>query len=88
MRPPVVMHGSNLFTLSAMVAIGMGVSLVPRMMSNSTGGGLRGTTYRPFTGLSPTRPLTLAWSLLRYRTLAARAFATMATAMLRDSRGK
>jgi LysR family hydrogen peroxide-inducible transcriptional activator len=83
LRPPVVMHGSNLFTLSTMVAIGMGVSLVPRMMSDSPARGVRGTTYRPFTGDPPTRPLTLLWSLLRYRTLAARAFSAMATAMLR-----
>jgi LysR family transcriptional regulator, hydrogen peroxide-inducible genes activator len=83
LRPPVVMHGSNLFTLSAMVAIGMGVSLVPRMMSESPACHMRGIAYRPFTGAPPKRPLTLMWSLLRYRTLAARAFATMAATMLR-----
>lgn len=83
LQRPVVMHGSNLFTLSAMVAIGMGVSLVPQMMSESPARGVRGIAYRPFAGQAPARPLTLSWSLLRYRTLAARAFASMTAAMLR-----
>ena len=87
LRPPVVMHGSNLFTLSAMVAIGMGVSLVPQMMNTGAEGGqcaVRGCAFRGFAGdETPSRPLTLLWPLLRYRTRAARAFADMAAALLR-----
>ena len=85
LRPPVVMHGSNLFTLSAMVAIGMGVSLVPRMMAASSTCVVRGCAFRPFAvGDVPTRELTLLWPLLRYRTQAARVFAEMATGLLRS----
>lgn len=88
LRPPVVMHGSNLFTLSAMVAIGMGVSLVPRMMAVSSTCVVRGCAFRPFAGGDvPTRELTLLWPLLRYRTQAARAFAEMAMSLLRSSGG-
>lgn len=86
LRPPVVMHGSNLFTLSAMVAGGMGVSLVPRMMAMNRTCSVRGCTFRPFAGDPPTRPLTLLWPLLRYRSAAARAFAKMATAAVRPKR--
>lgn len=82
LQPPVVMHGSNLATLSAMVSAGIGVSLVPQMMQASGTCAARGTTFRPFAGERPTRPLTLIWPLLRHRTLAVRAFAEMARKML------
>lgn len=90
-RPPVVMHGDNLFTLASMVAAGTGVSLVPRMMAEGATCAVRGCTFRPFARAKgeplPSRPLTLLWPLLRHRTRAARAFAEMAAAMLRgDSR--
>ncbi len=85
LRPPVVMYGSNLFTLSAMVAIGMGVSLVPRMMAESRASVVvADCAFRPFTGEPPTRPLTLLWPLLRYRTRAARAFAARVTEALAE----
>ena len=84
LQPPVVMHGSNLATLSAMVAVGMGVSLVPQMMSSSGTCAAKGCTFRPFAGECPTRPLTLIWPLLRHRTLAVRAFGEMARSMLKS----
>jgi LysR family hydrogen peroxide-inducible transcriptional activator len=88
-RPPVVMHGDSLFTLATMVAAGTGVSIVPRMMADG-GAAVRGCAFRPFAPArdvpAPTRSLTLLWPLLRYRTLAARAFAAMATATLRARR--
>jgi LysR family hydrogen peroxide-inducible transcriptional activator len=77
LRPPVVMHGSNLFTLASMVAIGMGVSLVPQMMADCGACVFRGCAFRAFKSDRPTRPITLLWSLLRYRTLAAREFERM-----------
>lgn len=85
-RLPVIMYGSNLFTLAAMVAAGMGVSLVPGMMTVPGGPSLvSGCAFRQFAGAdAPTRPLTLAWPLLRYRTLAAKAFAKLAVALLRN----
>lgn len=86
-RPPVVMHGDSLFTLATMVAAGTGVSIVPRMMADG-GAAIRGCAFRAFAATReaaapPSRPLTLLWPLLRYRTLAARAFAAMATRELR-----
>lgn len=90
-RPPVVMHGDNLFTLASMVSIGMGVSLVPQMMADCPTCAVRGCVFRPFERTRgepwPERPLTLLWPLLRHRTRAARAFAEMATAMLSDTAG-
>jgi LysR family transcriptional regulator, hydrogen peroxide-inducible genes activator len=71
------MYGSNLLTLAAMVTTGMGVTLVPRMMAKCQRCAVRGVAFRPFAEEIPTRPITLVWSMLRYRTAAARAFGTM-----------
>jgi LysR family hydrogen peroxide-inducible transcriptional activator len=82
LHPPVVMHGSNLLTLAAMVTAGMGVTLVPRMMADCRRCAVRGVRFRPFVREVPTRPITLVWSMLRYRTAAARAFGEMLTSAL------
>lgn len=74
LHPPVVMHGSNLLTLASMVMAGLGVTLVPQMMAQCRSCSMRGVAYRPFAAPLPTRPITLLWSMLRYRTAAARAF--------------
>jgi LysR family hydrogen peroxide-inducible transcriptional activator len=74
--PPIIMQGSNLFTLAAMVASNMGVSMVPAMMMQAPLP--RDVVFHDFKGDKPVRPLTLLWSLLRYRTLASREFANMA----------
>jgi LysR family hydrogen peroxide-inducible transcriptional activator len=71
-RPPVFMRGAQLSTVAAMVAAGLGVSVVPEMMCNAAS--WPGCAIRSIAGESPTRDICLAWSLLRYRTNAARAF--------------
>lgn len=71
-RPAVFMRGAQLSTIAAMVAAGLGVSVVPEMMCRAAR--WDGCAFRPIAGESPTRDLCVAWSLLRYRTNAARAF--------------
>jgi DNA-binding transcriptional LysR family regulator len=55
-----------------MVSAGLGVSVVPAMMAARDASASRVT--RPFAGEQPTREICLSWSLLRYRTQAAKAF--------------
>ena len=71
-RPTVVSRGAQLATIAEMVAAGLGVSVVPEMMRVQDRSKRR--VYRPFTGTRPSRDLCVVWSLLRYRTNAARAF--------------
>src|SRR5687768_17551323 len=71
-RPAVFMRGAQLSTIAAMVAAGLGVSVVPEMMCAAAR--WEGCAFRPIAGESPARDLCVAWSLLRYRTNAARAF--------------
>jgi LysR family hydrogen peroxide-inducible transcriptional activator len=71
-RPPVFMRGAQLSTVAAMVAAGLGVSVVPEMMCKAAS--WPGCAVRAIAGESPSRDICLAWSLLRYRTNAARAF--------------
>ena len=71
-NPSVVMQGAQLSTIAAMVSAGMGVSVVPRMMCDAVPPD--GVVYRPFPAPAPEREICLAWSLLRYRTNAAREF--------------
>ena len=71
-RPPVFMRGAQLSTVAAMVAAGLGVSVVPEMMCRAAS--WPGCAIRAIAGESPSRDVCLAWSLLRYRTNAARAF--------------
>jgi LysR family hydrogen peroxide-inducible transcriptional activator len=75
LRPSVVMRGAHLFTIRAMVAAGLGVSVVPAMMAVDDGSGR--CAYVPFARNPPRREITAAWSLLRYRTNAARAFVAL-----------
>jgi LysR family hydrogen peroxide-inducible transcriptional activator len=71
-RPAVFMRGAQLSTIASMVAAGLGVSVVPDMMARA--GPWPGCAVRSLAGESPSRDLCVAWSLLRYRTNAARAF--------------
>jgi LysR family hydrogen peroxide-inducible transcriptional activator len=71
-QPPVFMRGAQLSTVAAMVAAGLGVSVVPEMMCRSAK--WPGCVTRPFADESPEREICVAWSLLRYRSNAARAF--------------
>jgi LysR family hydrogen peroxide-inducible transcriptional activator len=75
LRPPVVMRGAHLFTIGAMVSAGLGVSVVPTMMALEDRTGR--CAYVPFARNPPRREITAAWSLLRYRTNAARAFVAL-----------
>ncbi|MDB5296942.1 MAG: oxyR [Phycisphaerales bacterium] len=72
LRPAVAMRGAQLSTIAEMVSAGLGVSVVPAMMADRDTNPDRVT--RPFAGERPTREICLAWSLLRYRTRAAKAF--------------
>jgi LysR family hydrogen peroxide-inducible transcriptional activator len=74
-RPTVVSRGAQLATIAEMVAGGLGVSVVPEMMRAQDRSKRR--VYRPFAGAGPSRDLCMVWSLLRYRTNAARAFGEM-----------
>jgi LysR family hydrogen peroxide-inducible transcriptional activator len=71
-RPTVVSRGAQLATIAEMVAAGLGVSVVPEMMRVQDRSKRR--VYRPFAGAIPSRDICIIWSLLRYRTNAARAF--------------
>lgn len=70
-----VLEGAQLATIAALVQRGMGVSLVPALMK---GGHYPGCWFGPVTDPRPTRPICLAWSILRYRSKGARAFIEIA----------
>lgn len=70
-RPNVVMRGAQLGTIAEMVSAGLGISVVPAMMASRDRSATRVSV--PFAGEEPTRDICLAWSLVRYRTQAARA---------------
>lgn len=86
LRQPAVMHGSNLFTLALMVAAGAGITLIPEMMARDATCSLSGVAFRPLRGQAPARPITLVWSVLRYRSQAARQFADMVERLLADNK--
>ncbi|MHC4938897.1 MAG: LysR family transcriptional regulator [Planctomycetota bacterium] len=71
-RPTIVSRGAQLATIAEMIAAGLGVSVVPEMMRAQDRSKRR--VYRPFAGAMPSREICVVWSLLRYRTNAARAF--------------
>lgn len=72
LHPRIVMRGGQLSTLAATVASGLGVSIVPKMMSDAD---VRGDcVYLDFDRDPPSRQINLAWNLLRYRTGPSRAF--------------
>lgn len=85
-HPPIILHGAHLATLASMVSAGLGLSLVPRMMALASASDV--PVFRPLGPPRPERLLTLAWSLLRYRTRAAREFAAMAALALRAMCGR
>ncbi|MHC4550466.1 MAG: LysR family transcriptional regulator [Planctomycetota bacterium] len=71
-HPTVAAQGAQLATIAAMVSEGLGVAVVPDMMRAADRGKSR--VYLPFAGRQPKREICVVWSLLRYRTNAARAF--------------
>ena len=93
LRPPVVMRGAQLATIAAMVSSGLGVSVVPGMMARAgcrdarkgkPREGADGCIYLPFERDAPRRDIAAAWSLLRYRSNASRAFVEVLGEVLRE----
>lgn len=76
-----MLEGAQLATIAAMVERGMGVSLVPALM---TRGNYPGCWFGHVADPRPHRPICLAWSVLRYRSKAARAFIEMSRSMIKD----
>jgi len=74
-NPSVVARGAQLSTVAAMVSAGLGVSIVPDMMRAADRS--RSRVYIPFARARPERDVCLLWSLLRFRTNAARAFGAL-----------
>jgi LysR family hydrogen peroxide-inducible transcriptional activator len=73
LRPAVVARGAQLHTVATMVSTGLGVTVLPEMFRAADAAADR--VYVRFAPPTPQRELCMAWSLLRYRTNAARAFA-------------
>lgn len=78
--PDVVLRGVQLRTLVEMVAAGMGVSLVPRMVADRDGSD--GCVFLPFAPPVPVREITLIRNPMRYQSGAAAAFAALAAGSL------
>lgn len=69
-EPDFVFRGAQLATIRQMVAMGMGVSLIPEMAIRKTAGSA--IIYRDIVDDSPARTIGVAWHLSAYRTNAAR----------------
>jgi DNA-binding transcriptional LysR family regulator len=78
-------RGAQLHTIARMVSLGLGVSVLPEMFRAADTGA--GRVYVRFAEPAPERVLCMAWSLLRYRTNAARAFAEAVRAEVVRQRG-
>lgn len=76
-----VLEGAQLATIAALVQRGMGVSLVPALMQK---GHYPGCWFGPVSDPRPSRPICLAWSILRYRSKAGRAFIEIARAAVQE----
>ncbi|WP_426447496.1 LysR family transcriptional regulator [Paenibacillus sp. S-38] len=70
--PNIVFESSNIDTVQALVAAGMGISFIPRMVRRR-GGGELSPVYRPLAG-RPTRTLVIASRKGRYLSKAVEAF--------------
>lgn len=73
-RPEVVLHGAQLGTVVGMVAVGMGLSLVPQMMVAHERES--GCVFVPFAAPAPVREIRLARNHLRHQSRACAAFAS------------
>jgi LysR family hydrogen peroxide-inducible transcriptional activator len=76
--PEVVLQGAQLVTIASMVAAGLGVTVIPQMMSRSEF--IRGCVAVPFARPVPTRGLSLLRNPLRFESKAAAAFREEAAA--------
>jgi LysR family hydrogen peroxide-inducible transcriptional activator len=78
LEPEVVLQGAQLVTIAAMVAAGLGVTVVPEMMVRTEF--VRGCVAVPFAHPAPTRDLVLWRNPLRFESKAAAAFREEAAA--------
>ena len=78
LNPELVLQGAQLVTIAAMVAAGLGVTVIPQMMLNTEF--VKGCVAVPFAKPAPTRELTLLRNPLRAESKAAAAFRKEATA--------
>ena len=78
LNPEVVLQGAQLVTIASMVAAGLGVTVIPAMMSATEF--TRGCVAVPFARPAPTRELTLLRNPLRFESKAAAAFRVEAAA--------
>lgn len=78
LKPELVLQGAQLTTIAAMVAAGLGVTVVPEMMVRSEF--VRGCVAVPFARPVPTRELVLIRNPLRFESKAAAAFREEAAA--------
>lgn len=72
LRQRIVCHTTQLTTVQSLVALGLGISLVPRMCAATD----RSTrcVYRPLRGIAPTRKIAAAWRRGRERSWLAERF--------------
>jgi LysR family hydrogen peroxide-inducible transcriptional activator len=78
LKPELVLQGSQLATIAAMVAAGLGVTVVPEMMIHTDF--VKGCVAVPFAQPVPTRELVLLRNPLRFESKAAAAFREAAAA--------
>jgi DNA-binding transcriptional LysR family regulator len=80
LRPEIALAGSQLTTIARMVAAGIGVSIVPRMMVKHQA--TPGCVSLPFAAPVPERELNFLCNPLRFQSKAAAAFHQEAAAVL------
>ncbi len=78
LRPEVVLQGAQLVTIARMVAAGLGVTVIPDMMTETEF--INGCVAVPFAKPAPMRELTLLRNPLRFESKAAAAFREEASA--------
>ena len=78
LKPELVLQGAQLVTIAAMVAAGLGVTVVPEMMVHTEF--VKGCVAVPFARPVPTRELVLLRNPLRFESKAAAAFREEAAA--------
>jgi LysR family transcriptional regulator, hydrogen peroxide-inducible genes activator len=78
LKPELVLQGAQLVTIARMVAAGLGVTVIPQMMTETEF--IRGCVAVPFAPPAPTRELTLLRNPLRFESKAAAAFREEAAA--------
>ena len=86
LQPDIVLQGAQLVTMARMVAAGLGVTVVPKMMAESEF--IQGCVAVPFARPTPTRELVLLRNPLRFESKAAAAFREEAAAAFKLRRDR